>query len=156
MPSATKLGDAPPARRRARTTIVRLVVPLVARPLSHRALLTLPSRDRSRGGMTASLAPAICGLIAHCSDQSRKGRHARARQHNDEADTAGGHRARLRQRLLDARAGGFLDYELVEYLLALAIPRVDTKPLAKRLIARVRRDRAAAVARAPRRCAAKA
>ena len=41
---------------------------------------------------------------------------------------------RLRQRLLDAGAAGFHDYELIEYLLTLTIPRVDTKPLAKRLI----------------------
>jgi DNA repair protein RadC len=47
---------------------------------------------------------------------------------------SGGHRARLRKRLLDSGPGGFLDYELVEYLLALTIPRVDTKPLAKKLI----------------------
>ena len=47
---------------------------------------------------------------------------------------SGGHRARLRQRLLDAGAAGFHDYELIEYLLTLTIPRVDTKPLAKRLI----------------------
>lgn len=47
---------------------------------------------------------------------------------------SGGHRARLRKRLLDAGPQGFHDYELVEYLLALTIPRVDTKPLAKRLI----------------------
>jgi DNA repair protein RadC len=52
----------------------------------------------------------------------------------DEVDNAAGHRARLRQRLLDAGPDGFHDYELVEYLLALTIPRVDTKPLAKRLI----------------------
>jgi len=45
-----------------------------------------------------------------------------------------GHRVRLRKRLLDAGPGGFHDYELVEYLLALTIPRVDTKPLAKRLL----------------------
>src|SRR5207248_5025159 len=45
-----------------------------------------------------------------------------------------GHRARLRQRLLDGGPEGFHDYELIEYLLALTIPRVDTKPLAKRLI----------------------
>jgi DNA repair protein RadC len=45
-----------------------------------------------------------------------------------------GHRARLRQRLLDAGPDGFHDYELVEYLLTLTIPRVDTKPLAKKLI----------------------
>src|SRR3954463_15117190 len=50
-----------------------------------------------------------------------------------EKDQAG-HRARLRKRLLDAGPEGFHDYELVEYLLALTIPRVDTKPLAKRLI----------------------
>src|SRR3954454_3145198 len=46
----------------------------------------------------------------------------------------GGHRSRLRQRLLDAGPQGFHDYELLEYLLALTIPRVDTKPLAKRLL----------------------
>ena len=45
-----------------------------------------------------------------------------------------GHRSRLRARLLDAGPEGFHDYELVEYLLALTIPRVDTKPLAKRLL----------------------
>ena len=44
-----------------------------------------------------------------------------------------GHRARLRARLLDD-ADGLADYELVEYLLALAIPRRDTKPLAKTLL----------------------
>ncbi|WEK42313.1 MAG: DNA repair protein RadC [Candidatus Sphingomonas colombiensis] len=48
---------------------------------------------------------------------------------------ATGHRARLRERLL-ARGGGdaLLDHELIEYLLALAIPRRDTKPLAKALL----------------------
>ncbi len=45
-----------------------------------------------------------------------------------------GHRARLRQRLLDGGGDALLDHELVEYLLTLAIPRRDTKPLAKRLI----------------------
>lgn len=44
-----------------------------------------------------------------------------------------GHRARLRQRLL-ADGEGLLDHELIEYLLALAIPRRDTKPLAKALL----------------------
>ena len=45
-----------------------------------------------------------------------------------------GHRGRLRERLLDAGPEGFHDYELIEYLLTLTIPRVDTKPLAKRLL----------------------
>jgi len=46
----------------------------------------------------------------------------------------GGHRARLRQRILAGHGNGLHDHELVEYLLALAIPRRDTKPLAKQLI----------------------
>lgn len=45
-----------------------------------------------------------------------------------------GHRARLRQRLAQGGADALLDHELVEYLLALAIPRRDTKPLAKELL----------------------
>ena len=53
----------------------------------------------------------------------------------DGIDNVGGHRARLRRRLLDAGPEGFHDYELIEYLLALAIPRRDTKAQAKKLIA---------------------
>jgi len=49
--------------------------------------------------------------------------------------SASGHRARLRQRLFDGGAKALLDHELVEYLLALAIPRRDTKEQAKALIA---------------------
>lgn len=45
-----------------------------------------------------------------------------------------GHRARLRQRLFEGGADALLDHELIEYLLALAIPRRDTKPLAKALL----------------------
>ena len=57
-----------------------------------------------------------------------------ARAGNDDEALSAGHRGRLRKRLLDAGPQGFHDYELIEYLLALTIPRVDTKPLAKRLI----------------------
>ena len=46
-----------------------------------------------------------------------------------------GHRARLRKRLAEGGPDALLDHELVEYLLALAMPRRDTKPLAKQLIA---------------------
>ncbi len=45
-----------------------------------------------------------------------------------------GHRARLRQRLFEGGPDALLDHELVEYLLALALPRRDTKPLAKQLL----------------------
>ncbi len=52
-----------------------------------------------------------------------------------EAVTNGiGHRARLRQRLIEGGPDVLLDHELIEYLLALAIPRIDTKPLAKALL----------------------
>ncbi|WP_257550088.1 DNA repair protein RadC [Sphingopyxis sp. DBS4] len=50
-----------------------------------------------------------------------------------EAPDHAGHRARLRTRLL-GEPESMADYELVEYLLALAIPRRDTKPLAKALL----------------------
>ena len=46
--------------------------------------------------------------------------HGRASE-REEVDQAGGHRARLRKRLLDAGPQGFHDYELLEYLLALTI-----------------------------------
>lgn len=45
-----------------------------------------------------------------------------------------GHRARLRRRLFEGGPDALLDHELIEYLLALAIPRQDTKPLAKALL----------------------
>ncbi|WP_420145936.1 RadC family protein [Sphingobium sp.] len=45
-----------------------------------------------------------------------------------------GHRARLRQKLADSGGEALHDHELIEYLLALAIPRRDTKPLAKSLL----------------------
>ena len=45
-----------------------------------------------------------------------------------------GHRDRLRQRLFDGGPDALLDHELVEYLLSLVILRIDTKPIAKRLI----------------------
>ena len=48
---------------------------------------------------------------------------------------AAGHRARLRKRLFDGGPKALMDHELVEYLLALTIPRVDTKAQAKKLIA---------------------
>ena len=54
----------------------------------------------------------------------------------DQPVESSGHRARLRQRLFDGGPKALLDHELVEYLLALAIPRRDTKAQAKALIAR--------------------
>jgi DNA helicase-2/ATP-dependent DNA helicase PcrA len=47
-----------------------------------------------------------------------------------------GHRQRLRQRFIQHGLDGFADYEVVELLLTLAIPRADVKKPAKALIAR--------------------
>lgn len=47
-----------------------------------------------------------------------------------------GHRQRLRERFLKSGLAGFADYEVVELLLTLAIPRSDVKQPAKALIAR--------------------
>src|SRR5438128_5732722 len=73
----------------------------------------------------------------------------------DASEDGSGHRARLRQRLFEGGPDALLDHELVEYLLALAIPRRDTKPLAKALlkefggIAALLTADAAAIARVP-------
>jgi DNA repair protein RadC len=47
-----------------------------------------------------------------------------------------GHRQRLRQRFLNGGRAALADYELLELVLATAIPRGDVKPLAKALLAR--------------------
>jgi len=45
-----------------------------------------------------------------------------------------GHRRRLRERFARHGFDGFHDYEVLELLLTYAIPRVDVKPIAKRLL----------------------
>lgn len=53
-----------------------------------------------------------------------------------EAQGPEGHRARMRERLLSAGAEALLDHEMLEMLLFLALPRRDTKPVARALLAR--------------------
>lgn len=59
---------------------------------------------------------------------------------SDAADTApdpnAGHRERLRARFLKGGAAALPDYELLELTLFAAVPRKDTKPLARQLLAR--------------------
>ncbi len=45
-----------------------------------------------------------------------------------------GHRARLRERLVNGGGEAFHDHELLEFVLALGRPRIDTKPTAKALL----------------------
>jgi DNA repair protein RadC len=49
---------------------------------------------------------------------------------------AGGHRARMRQRLLKAGPDALADHEMLEMVLFLALPRRDTKPMARTLLSR--------------------
>jgi DNA repair protein RadC len=49
---------------------------------------------------------------------------------------AEGHRARMRQKLIEAGPAALLDHELIEMLLFLALPRRDTKPIARALLDR--------------------
>lgn len=58
------------------------------------------------------------------------------RQPQPAGQDASGHRARLRKRLLEGGDEALADHEVVEYLLMLAIPRRDVKPLARTLIQR--------------------
>src|SRR5215218_3588221 len=55
---------------------------------------------------------------------------------NDEKPHYHGHRQRLRDRFLKSGIEGLADYEVVELLLTLAIPRSDVKQPAKTLIAK--------------------
>jgi DNA repair protein RadC len=52
------------------------------------------------------------------------------------ASAAEGHRARMRGKLLTAGPDALLDHELLEMQLFLALPRRDTKPIARALLAR--------------------
>ena len=49
-------------------------------------------------------------------------------------DSIKGHRERLRLRFAKHGFNGFHDYEVLELLLTYAIPRIDVKPVAKRLL----------------------
>ena len=51
---------------------------------------------------------------------------------------AEGHRERMRTRLLKAGPEALADHEMLEMVLFLALPRRDTKPLARALLARFR------------------
>lgn len=53
-----------------------------------------------------------------------------------EAPNHSGHRARLKARFIEAGPKALADYELLELLLFMAIPRRDVKPLAKALLKR--------------------
>lgn len=77
----------------------------------------------------AGLAEASPGLLTALDPQATD---------RDDAAQAGhlGHRARMRAKLLAAGPDALLDHELLEMVLFLALPRRDTKPIARSLLAR--------------------
>lgn len=66
---------------------------------------------------------------------SRPKKGARDSDGFDSTD-ASGHRARLRKRLMTGGEDALADHEVIEYLLMVARPRIDTKPIARSLIQR--------------------
>lgn len=60
------------------------------------------------------------------------GKSDRVREGHDPS----GHRARLRKRMLEGGPEALADHELIEFLLMVAIPRRDVKPVARALIGR--------------------
>jgi len=67
---------------------------------------------------------------------SRAGAHDNAPRTDARNNGSAGHRERLRDRFLKGGANALPDYELLELTLFGVIPRRDTKPLAKALLAR--------------------
>jgi DNA repair protein RadC len=65
------------------------------------------------------------------------------------ASGAEGHRDRMRARLLNAGPEALADHEMLEMVLFLALPRRDTKPLARALLTRFRSFAAAIAAPVP-------
>ena len=79
-----------------------------------------PSRPRASTGRPSPSEPAVPALSPEVT----------------EAPDHAGHRARLRSRFLQGGADALPDYELLELLLFQALPRRDTKPIAKALLRR--------------------
>jgi hypothetical protein len=93
-----------------------------------------------------------CFLVKHCLGlglkkccvdgagqpiaSSAKLRETGSGKHGSHAKKTGssGHRARLRDRFLSSGGDALADYELLGLLLFQAVPRQDTKPIAKALI----------------------
>lgn len=88
-------------------------------------------RDKSRHNRLREAA--INGLF---SEQELHEATLRAETLERAAHDPTGHRARLRKRLLEGGEEALGDHEIIEYLLMMAIPRRDTKPLARSLLAR--------------------
>ena len=73
---------------------------------------------------------------ANARDKKSADAHDNAPRANASNTGSAGHRERLRERFAKGGADAMPDYELLELTLFAAIPRRDTKPMAKALLAR--------------------
>ncbi|HWU02961.1 MAG TPA: DNA repair protein RadC [Novosphingobium sp.] len=95
------------------------------------ATLVPPRRDRGATPRAPATALPASAQVAHAPAQTDpNSRYAQA------GHDPTGHRARLRKRLLTGGPDALADHEVIEYLLTLAIPRRDTKPVARTLLQR--------------------
>jgi len=67
---------------------------------------------------------------SHGAPEATAGRAPKEKKHHE------GHRERLRERFQEAGEKALADYEILELLLFRSVPRRDTKPIAKDLLAR--------------------
>jgi len=81
--------------------------------------------SRSRGSRDKTSAEEQSALFAPAPEKQKS-----------EPDDRHGHRRRLRERFQNGGADAVPDYELLEMILFRAFPRIDTKPIAKRLLAK--------------------
>src|SRR5437879_4681387 len=87
-------------------------------------------RNRTSRRLTNSVAkPERHGMVA-----TMPGKTSKPQDQSTEAPHYHGHRERLRERFFNAGPDALSDYELLELALFAAIPRRDTKPLAKELL----------------------
>jgi DNA repair protein RadC len=89
----------------------------------------LRSLDEFRRRQPPAGAPLLPAAPPEAQARRPEARHPEARPHY------WGHRERLRQRFRSGGAAALGEYELLELVLFNAIPRIDVKPLAKRLLA---------------------
>lgn len=85
--------------------------------------------DQARDHLASGSATPVDAGIAPKEDDkaSKSAKPAKPHYH--------GHRQRLRERFIKGGADALADYELLELMLCMAMPRGDVKPLAKALIA---------------------
>jgi DNA repair protein RadC len=87
------------------------------------------SRRSRDGKVSAEEQTALFGI-------ARKDREDGADKPHDPGNDKTGHRRRLRDRFRDGGTDAIPDYELLELILFRVFSRIDTKPIAKRLMAR--------------------